>query len=91
MKAMGDGTEAKRSSVLVVDDDPGMRLTLEGVLADEYDVHCVSSAPAALTSLATTQYDVVVTDFDGMGSGGDVATRRVGESVTRRSARAFSR
>src|SRR6185369_9618616 len=50
-------------SVLVVDDEKNMRLSLETVLDDEgYDVQAVESAEAALTLLAREEVFMVITD-----------------------------
>jgi two-component system nitrogen regulation response regulator NtrX len=50
-------------SILIVDDEPGVRSALSGVLRDEgYDVDAVDSGEAALERLATQWYDVVVLD-----------------------------
>ena len=50
-------------SILVVDDEPGVRSALSGVLKDEgYDVDAVESGEACLERLARGSYDVVVLD-----------------------------
>jgi two-component system nitrogen regulation response regulator NtrX len=50
-------------SILVVDDEPGVRSALSGVLKDEgYDVEAVESGEGALDRLAHQTYDVVVLD-----------------------------
>jgi two-component system nitrogen regulation response regulator NtrX len=50
-------------SILVVDDEPGVRSALSGVLRDEgYDVDAVDSGEAALERLARQPCDVVVLD-----------------------------
>ena len=50
-------------SILIVDDEPGVRSALAGVLRDEgYDVEAVDSGEACLTALARDTYDVVVLD-----------------------------
>src|SRR4051794_30397747 len=51
------------SSILIVDDEPGVRSALSGVLRDEaYDVDSVPSGEACLERLAQKAYDVVVLD-----------------------------
>src|SRR5262245_26881543 len=51
-------------SILIVDDEPGVRSALSGVLRDEgYDVDSVESGEACLERLATQGYDVVVLDI----------------------------
>jgi two-component system nitrogen regulation response regulator NtrX len=52
------------SSVLIVDDEPGVRSALGGVLRDEgYDVDAVDSGEACLERLSRQPYDVVVLDI----------------------------
>jgi two-component system nitrogen regulation response regulator NtrX len=51
-------------SILIVDDEPGVRTALSGVLRDEgYDVDAVDSGEACLERLARQAYDVVVLDI----------------------------
>ncbi|MBI4885933.1 MAG: sigma-54-dependent Fis family transcriptional regulator [Acidobacteria bacterium] len=51
-------------SILLVDDEPGVRSALGGVLRDEgYDVDAVDSGEACLEHLGRQAYDVVVLDI----------------------------
>jgi two-component system, NtrC family, nitrogen regulation response regulator NtrX len=51
-------------SILIVDDEPGVRSALSGVLKDEgYDVDAVESGEACLERLGRQSYDVVVLDI----------------------------
>ena len=51
-------------SILIVDDEPGVRSALKGVLKDEgYDVDAVDSGEACLERLGRQMYDVVVLDI----------------------------
>jgi two-component system, NtrC family, nitrogen regulation response regulator NtrX len=51
-------------SILIVDDEPGVRSALTGVLRDEgYDVDSVETGESCLERLATETYDVVVLDI----------------------------
>jgi two-component system nitrogen regulation response regulator NtrX len=51
-------------SILIVDDEPGVRSALGGVLRDEgYDVDAVESGEACLDRLASDTFDVVVLDI----------------------------
>ena len=51
-------------SILIVDDEPGVRTALSGVLRDEgYDVDAVESGEACLERLGRQAYDVVVLDI----------------------------
>jgi two-component system nitrogen regulation response regulator NtrX len=50
--------------VLVVDDEPGIRDSLSGVLHDEgWDVECASDGESCLTRLGERSYDVVLLDI----------------------------
>ena len=52
------------SSILIVDDEPGVRSALGGVLRDEgYDVAAVDTGEACLERLAQEPYDVVLLDI----------------------------
>jgi two-component system nitrogen regulation response regulator NtrX len=51
-------------SILIVDDEPGVRSALTGVLKDEgYEVDAVDSGEACLERLGRQMYDVVVLDI----------------------------
>ncbi len=51
-------------SILIVDDEPGVRSALGGVLRDEgYEVDAVDSGEACLERLAGQDYDVVLLDI----------------------------
>ena len=51
------------SSILIVDDEPGVRSALSGVLRDEgYNVETVESGEACLNQLSNKVFDVVVLD-----------------------------
>ncbi|HLG58459.1 MAG TPA: sigma-54 dependent transcriptional regulator [Vicinamibacterales bacterium] len=51
-------------SILIVDDEPGVRSALSGVLRDEgYDVDAVESGEACLDRVARQVFDVVVLDI----------------------------
>src|SRR2546428_8144738 len=51
-------------SILLVDDEPGVRSALGGVLRDEgYEVDAVDSGEACLERLGRQAYDVVVLDI----------------------------
>src|SRR5918992_1494207 len=51
-------------SILIVDDEPGVRSALTGVLQDEgYDVEAVDSGEACLERLGRQTYDLVVLDI----------------------------
>ena len=70
----------KRYRVLVVDDEPGIRQSLIGVLEDEnYDVHAVDSAEACMDEIARHPYDVVLMDIWLPGLDGLEALHRVQE------------
>ena len=51
-------------SILIVDDEPGVRSALSGVMRDEgYDVDAVDSGEACLEKLGSDAYDVVLLDI----------------------------
>jgi DNA-binding response OmpR family regulator len=56
--------EPPRGSILVVDDEPGVMLTIQAILAQEgYAVDSASSGAQALTKLRERAYDLVLTDL----------------------------
>jgi len=70
----------KRYRILVVDDEPGIRQSLIGVLEDEdYEVHAVESAEACLDEVARHPYDVVLMDIWLPGIDGLEALHRIQE------------
>ena len=53
-----------KAAILVVDDEPGVRAALTGVLRDEgYDVDAVESGEACLDRLTRSAYDVILLDI----------------------------
>jgi two-component system, NtrC family, nitrogen regulation response regulator NtrX len=53
-----------KAAVLVVDDEPGVRAALVGILRDEgYDVDAVESGEACLDRLTRAAYDVILLDI----------------------------
>jgi CheY-like chemotaxis protein len=51
-------------SVLIVDDDPGLRETLGRMVASVgYGVDCVADAHAAIASVGTRRPDIIITDI----------------------------
>src|SRR5262245_17501528 len=75
------------ASILVVDDEAGVRASLSGVLRDEgYTVESVESGEAALTRVAGRQYDVILLDIwlpgmDGLATLEQLRDRRVPAEV----------
>ena len=75
------------SSILIVDDEPGVRSALSGVLRDEgYDVETVESGEACLNKLSNKVFDVVVLDIwlpgmDGLEILGRMRERKVKAQV----------
>jgi len=52
-----------KESILVVDDEAGVRASLAGILGDEgYAVHAVETGEAALVALAARRFDLVLLD-----------------------------
>lgn len=54
---------ATAGSILVVDDDAGVREALEATLSSHYQVHTAATATAALDVLATRQFDLILLDY----------------------------
>jgi two-component system nitrogen regulation response regulator NtrX len=74
-------------SILLVDDEPGVRSALGGVLRDEgYEVDAVDSGEACLDSLSHQAYDVVVLDIwlpgmDGLATFARMRERQIDSQV----------
>jgi two-component system response regulator PilR (NtrC family) len=60
----------ERGRLLVVDDEPGARDSLEAILSTECEVDAVSTVEDARKALAMATYDVVVTDYEMPGASG---------------------
>ncbi|MCZ2147832.1 MAG: sigma-54 dependent transcriptional regulator [Bryobacterales bacterium] len=70
----------KRHRILVVDDEPGIRQSLKGVLEDEgYEANCLETAEEALEELSRHPYDVILLDIWLPGMDGLEALLRVQE------------
>ena len=75
-------------SILIVDDEPGVRSALGGVLRDEgYNVDAVDSGEACLERLAPQAYDVVVLDIWLPGMDGLATLTRHARAAGRRAGR----
>ena len=74
-------------SILIVDDEPGVRSALGGVLRDEgYEVDAVDTGEACLERLGRQAYDVVVLDIwlpgmDGLGTLARMRERQIDSQV----------
>jgi two-component system nitrogen regulation response regulator NtrX len=67
-------------SILVVDDEPGVRSSLSGVLRDEgFDVEAVASGEACLDLSIRAQFDVIVLDVWLPGADGLLTLQRLRE------------
>lgn len=70
----------RRYHILVVDDEPGIRQSLVGVLEDEgYDARAVETAEKGLEELARHAFDVVLMDIWLPGMDGLEALQRIQE------------
>ena len=77
----------KRSRILVVDDEPGIRQSLTGVLEDEgYSASAVRSGEECLEELAGGGYDLVLLDVWLPGMDGIETLARIQEIPVRRAA-----
>src|SRR6187399_3422031 len=76
-----------RPSILIVDDEPGVRTALSGVLRDEgYEVEAVSSGEACLDRLTRGGIDLIVLDvwlpgLDGLATLAKLRERQVDAQV----------
>ena len=76
-----------KPTILIVDDEPGVRSALGGVLRDEgYVVEAVDSGEACLDRVTRTTYDVIVLDvwlpgIDGLATLDRLKERRVDSPV----------
>jgi len=76
-----------KSSILVVDDEAGVRSALTGVLRDEgYDVEAVASGEACLTAVGRNPFDMILLDvwlpgIDGLTTLSRLRERRVDAEV----------
>jgi len=68
-----------RASILVVDDEVGIRDAFEAVLAKEYDLLFASNGPEALRILATRDVNLVLLDIRMPGMDGLEVLRRIKE------------
>jgi two-component system nitrogen regulation response regulator NtrX len=69
--------------ILVVDDEPGVRVALEGILGDEgYEVASVESGEAALEAIADNRYDAILLDVWLPGIDGIETLQELGERRT---------
>ncbi|MDP1569533.1 MAG: sigma-54 dependent transcriptional regulator [Vicinamibacterales bacterium] len=75
------------ASILIVDDEPGVRSALGGVLRDEgFDVEAVATGEECLEQAAAAEYDVIVLDvwlpgIDGLTTLQRLSERRVDSQV----------
>src|SRR5919198_3675322 len=76
-----------KPTILIVDDEAGVRSALTGVLRDEgYDVEAVESGEACLDRVARAPYDVIVLDIwlpgmDGLATLARLQERRIDAPV----------
>ena len=77
-----DTTRAIRPSILVVDDDPGLRESFRLILEDEYDVLDVPDGAQALDVLRSCQVDLVLLDIRLPGMDGLEVLERIKASTS---------
>lgn len=53
-----------RGKVLVIDDDAGLMVSLEGLLGEHFEVATAQNIGAAYSMLSNGMFDVVLTDFE---------------------------
>ena len=70
--------------ILVVDDEPGMRITLEGIIEDEgYDVAGVENGYEALAEVQKKSYDLIFMDIKMPGMNGVETYREIKKASPR--------
>lgn len=69
--------EQMKYSVLIVDDDPNVLVSVESVLSDEVDVVAAASAERALELLKTRSFHVVISDFAMPGMDGNTLLTQI--------------
>src|SRR6185295_15409149 len=79
---ISEAVTAKQKAVLVVDDDEGMRDTLNAILKREYRVLRASSGEAALSMLSRENVDLMLLDIRLPGIGGFEVLRVVKENYS---------
>ncbi|HYE91786.1 MAG TPA: sigma-54 dependent transcriptional regulator, partial [Terriglobales bacterium] len=63
LEPLAESARPLRPTVLVVDDDPGLRESFRLILEDEYEVVDVTGGPQALEVVRASQVDVVLLDI----------------------------
>ena len=56
--------------VLIVDDDPAMRFSLDALLYAEFSIRCAANVPQARAIIELEEFDVVITDYEMPGESG---------------------
>ncbi|MFA5026513.1 MAG: sigma-54 dependent transcriptional regulator [Candidatus Methylomirabilota bacterium] len=74
-----DASRPVRSTILVVDDDPGIRESFEALLSKEYDLHFASEGTEALRILSARDINLVLLDIRMPGMDGIEVLRRIRE------------
>jgi two-component system response regulator HupR/HoxA len=77
MRRMPSGPVPRRGRILVVDDDPAARTSIEALLEADYDVETAADVRAAEALLAVRAFDVVITDFEMPGEPGTALLERL--------------
>src|SRR5262249_16897508 len=67
------------STLLIVDDDTGVREVLQELFSGSHECHTADRAEQALAYLELEEYDVIITDIAMPGLGGAELIRRVQE------------
>ncbi len=72
-----DSSEASRASILIVDDDSGIRNMLQDWLSEDYEVATAENGLAGLEVLAKRRFDLIISDIHMPGMGGFDMLRQV--------------
>jgi DNA-binding NtrC family response regulator len=73
-------TAERPGRILIVDDDAAMRMSLSGLLSDDFEVTATGDTAQAEAALRANEFDVVLSDYDMPGETGMEFFRRIHSS-----------
>jgi DNA-binding NtrC family response regulator len=66
-----------RPSLLIVEGNGGLSETLREILSDNYRITCVAAATAALATLKSRRFDIVLLDYSLPDGRGDAVAKQI--------------